>query len=33
MVDPSKQARTETINSQEKKPRFEAELTYGRMVI
>lgn len=28
MVDPSKQARSATIDSQEKKPRFEAELTY-----
>ncbi|MEC4724695.1 porin [Shewanella sp. D64] len=30
MVDPSKQARTATIDSQEKKPRFETELTYDR---
>lgn len=28
MVDPSKQAKSATIDSQEKKPRFEAELTY-----
>jgi predicted porin len=28
IVDPSKQARTATIDSQEKEPRFEAELTY-----
>jgi hypothetical protein len=30
MVDPSKQASSATINSQEKKPRFEAELTYDK---